>query len=43
VIRGGSVDGLAEQLRGAGRSKYSANDASKSIGFRCATAVVGNR
>jgi formylglycine-generating enzyme required for sulfatase activity len=36
VIRGGSVDGLAEQLRGAGRSRFLARDANRSTGFRCA-------
>lgn len=36
VIRGGSADGLAEQLRGAGRSRFPAGDANRSTGFRCA-------
>ena len=36
VIRGGSADGLAEQLRSAGRSRFLARDANKSTGFRCA-------
>lgn len=36
VIRGGSADGLAEQLRSAGRSRFLARDANRSTGFRCA-------
>jgi formylglycine-generating enzyme required for sulfatase activity len=36
VIRGGSADGLAEHLRGAGRSRFLARDTNRSTGFRCA-------
>lgn len=38
VIRGGSADGLAAQLRGAARSQFDAADANRSTGFRCAVA-----
>ena len=40
VIRGGSADGLAGQLRGAARSRFDADDANRSTGFRCAGAQV---
>jgi formylglycine-generating enzyme required for sulfatase activity len=42
VIRGGSADGLAEQLRSAGRSRFLARDANKSTGFRCAAPLPEN-
>jgi formylglycine-generating enzyme required for sulfatase activity len=39
VIRGGSADAVAEQLRGAARSRWPADEANRSTGFRCAGAL----
>ncbi|MCW5807589.1 MAG: SUMF1/EgtB/PvdO family nonheme iron enzyme [Deltaproteobacteria bacterium] len=36
VLRGGMYDALAEQLRGAGRSRRPANEVGDQAGFRCA-------
>ena len=41
VVRGGNADGLAEQLRGAGRSQFAARSANRGIGFRCAASLPG--